>query len=530
MQKRMGFVGAGCVVALLGGLLAGCGGTAKPADPAKAADSDQSANPLVLSWMRYEHPSQALAADSQTVQEILRKKNVKLELQSTPQSNYDDKKKTLIATNSIPDVIMVKQDDLSNFADSGIFLDLTPYLDKMPNFKKIVQEHPEINKNKFDGKLYGFPLVQKWAVQAGQVPMIRVDLLAKLNLKAPATYEELYQVLKKFKEAYPETFPFTSRAANGLTGTENLLNPIAFGFGSGYTNINGTKVYYDPKLKQYKFGPAMPEFKEAVTFLHKLYKEKILDPDYATATSQIWQEKLSSGKSLFFQDNNGFATNFNLALQKKEPAAKFDLLPTMESSKGVKRNALYQLDHLGESYAIKAKTKNPDQVVQFIDWLYSEEGMKLTSWGIENTDYTLVNGAYKISDATMNKFKDKPDPYRAMASALGLGYLGLGLYADDNPSVATQPKEFLEWGDKNLKALKDGHAYRQSFDPPFNKEEREKLKQLRTQLDAFMTQNMDKFIMADGALNDWDNFVKQCKEKGAGDIEKIYNDALARVK
>ncbi|MCU6794162.1 extracellular solute-binding protein [Paenibacillus sp. WQ 127069] len=543
MQKgKKGYVGAGCAVALLGGLLAGCGETAKPAEvakpaetakpaeAAKPADSGQNAKPLVLSWMRYEHPSQALVSDSQAVQEILKKKNVKLELQSTPQSNYDDKKKTLIATNSIPDVIMVKQDDLSNFADSGIFLDLTPYLEKMPNFKKILQEHPEINKNKFDGKLFGFPLVQKWAVQAGQVPMIRVDLLTKLNLKAPTTYEELYTVLKKFKEAYPDTFPFTSRAANGLTGTENLLNPIAFGFGSGYTNINGTKVYYDPKLKQYKFGPAMPEFKDAVTYLHKLYKEKLLDPDYATATSQIWQEKLSSGKSLFFQDNNGFATNFNLALQKKEPEAKFDLLPTMESDKGVKRNAVYQLDHLGESYAISAKIKNPDQVIQFIDWMYSDEGMKLTSWGVENTDYTFANNVYKISDATLNKFKDKPDPYRAMASALGLGYLGMGLYADDNPSIASQPKEFLEWGDKNLKALTDGLAFRQSFDPPFNKDEREKLKQLRTQLDAFMTQNMDKYIMTDGALNDWDNFIKQCKDKGASDIEKIYNDALARVK
>jgi putative aldouronate transport system substrate-binding protein len=274
----------------------------------------------------------------------------------------------------------------------------------------------------------------------------------------------------------------------------------------------------------------MPEFKDAVTYLHKLYKEKLLDPDYATATSQIWQEKLSSGKSLFFQDNNGFATNFNLALQKKEPEAKFDLLPTMESDKGVKRNAVYQLDHLGESYAISAKIKNPDQVIQFIDWMYSDEGMKLTSWGVENTDYTFANNVYKISDSTLNKFKDKPDPYRAMASALGLGYLGMGLYADDNPSIASQPKEFLEWGDKNLKALTDGLAFRQSFDPPFNKDEREKLKQLRTQLDAFMTQNMDKYIMTDGALNDWDNFIKQCKDKGASDIEKIYNDALARVK
>lgn len=85
--------------------------------------------------------------------------------------------------------------------------------------------------------------------------MIRTDVLDKLGLKKPTTYDELYQVMKKMKEANPDSYPFTARAANGLTGTENLINPISFAFGSGYTTFNGTKVYYEPKDKTYKFGP-----------------------------------------------------------------------------------------------------------------------------------------------------------------------------------------------------------------------------------------------------------------------------------
>jgi putative aldouronate transport system substrate-binding protein len=70
-----------------------------------------------------------------------------------------------------------------------------------------------------------------------------------------------------------------------------------------------------------------------------------------------------------------------------------------------------------------------------------------------------------------------------------------------------------------------------AYDPSFTKEEREKLKQLRTQLDAYLTQTMDKFIMTDGAIaKEWDAFIQQCKEKGAEEIEKIYNTALARAK
>ncbi|MDD9269430.1 extracellular solute-binding protein [Paenibacillus sp. GCM10023248] len=540
MKSKKGIMAVTGTMLLLSSVLSGCGSSSTtstdnsstPAAAAGAASPAGSAQqPLSLTWMRYEHPSQAIVANSKAVQEIAKRKNVKLNLQSVPQSNYDDKKKTLIATNTLPDVMLVKQDDIQNFADTGTFLDLTPYLDKMPNLKKVISQQPEINKNKIDGKLYGFPLVANWQGVGGQLSMIRTDVLDKLGLKKPTTYDELYQVMKKMKEANPDSYPFTARAANGLTGTENLINPISFAFGSGYTTFNGTKVYYEPKEKKYKFGPLMPEFKEAITWLNKLYKEKLLDPDYATATSQIWQEKLNSGKSFYFQDNNGFASTFNINLQKKDPNAKFDMLDTMTTPSGTKRNLIYALGHLSESYVINAKVKNPEQVVQFMDWFYSQEGIEVTNFGIKGEDFTGENGDYKLTDAVVNKYKDRqPSAFYALQSEYGTGYLGLALNNDDHAGLPFNTKEWVEWNTKASKGLAAGENVQFVNDPPFTKEEREKLKQIRTQLDAYLAQNMDKFIVTDGALNDWDNFVKQLKAKGAEDIVKIYNDALARVK
>lgn len=515
--KKRKIVTVSCLLAFVGSITASCS-----SPPVVAKER-------TLSWMRYEHSSQAIEINSKVVQEIKKRKHVKIELQSVPQSNYEDKKKTLIATNSIPDVILVNQNDLSDYADSNIFLDLTPYLDKMPNFRKLVQEKPDINKTKVDGKLYGFPLLTKWSVQSGLLPMIRIDLVRKLNLQAPTTYDELYLVLKKLKEAYPDSYPFTSRAANGKTGTENLINPIAFGFGSGFTNITGSKIYFEPATNRYQFGPFAPEFKEAIVYLHKLYKEKLLDPDYSVATAQVWQEKLSSGKSFFFQDNNGFGANFNKVLQAKDPNAEFDLLPVLASDKGVKRNYIYQQDHLGEMYAISSKVENPEEVIKLIDWMYGEEGTHLTSFGVENVDYTMDGGDYRLSEATKERFMNKQDPFRTMQSALGTGYLGLALNSDDHPLVPSSAPELIHWSDKAMKDLAEGINFREVNDPPFNKLEREMLKKIRTQLDAYVTQNMDRFIVSDGALNDWDTFIEQCKDKGAAEVETIYNHAFARV-
>jgi ABC-type glycerol-3-phosphate transport system substrate-binding protein len=525
-RKKTWFTGgaAALSIVLLGGLLAGCSGSGN--SQSKGGDDTS----MSLTWMRYEHPSQAIVDDSKAVQEILKRQNVKLNLQSVPQSNYDDKKKTLIATNTIPDVILVKQDDIQNYSDTGVFLDLTSYLDKMPNFKKVLEDHPEVKNNYIDGKLFGFPLVTKWDLQAGQIPMIRMDLLKAQNLQVPTTYEELYETFKKLKEANPSSYPFASRAANGLTGTENLINPIAFGFGSGYTTSNGTKIYYDPATKRYEFGPYSDSFKEAMAWLHKLYSEKLLDQDYTTATSQTWQEKLNSGKSFYFQDNNGFGNTFNTILQQQNPDAKFDMIPVLASPSGVKRNLVYSLDHLSESYVISSKVKDPDKVIAFIDWMYGEEGTNLTSLGVENEDYKIENGEFKLTEETLNKYKDKPVPYYAMQSALGTGYLGLAIHYDDRPNIPFQSADALAWSDTNLKNVEAGINVRFTNDPPFNKEERERLKQLRTELDSFITSNMDKFIIKDGALeSDWAAFVEQCKAKGADELVKIYNDALARV-
>lgn len=184
MKSKKGIMAVTGSLLLLSSVISGCGSSSTtstnnsstPATTAGAASTPVSAQPLSLTWMRYEHPSQAIVANSKAVQEIAKRKNVKLNLQSVPQSNYDDKKKTLIATNTLPDVMLVKQDDIQNFADTGTFLDLTPYLDKMPNLKKVISQQPEINKNKIDGKLYGFPLVANWQGVGGQLKVNQVLL------------------------------------------------------------------------------------------------------------------------------------------------------------------------------------------------------------------------------------------------------------------------------------------------------------------------------------------------------------------
>lgn len=51
-------------------------------------------------------------------------------------------------------------------------------------------------------------------IQGGRAPMIRTDILRKHNLDIPGTFEELYTVLKKLKEAYSDAY----RGQQGASG------------------------------------------------------------------------------------------------------------------------------------------------------------------------------------------------------------------------------------------------------------------------------------------------------------------------
>jgi len=105
---------------------------------------------------------------------------------------------------------------LKEFAKTGMFLAVSDYMDQIPNFSKYVQENPEIKRLYIDGKLYRFPVGVQNHVQLTQAPVIRTDILQKLNLAVPTTFDELYAVLKKMKEAYPDSYPFSSRGIGNL--------------------------------------------------------------------------------------------------------------------------------------------------------------------------------------------------------------------------------------------------------------------------------------------------------------------------
>ena len=126
-----------------------------------------------------------------------------------------------------------------------------------------------------------------------------------------------------------------------------------------------------------------------LNFFAGLYKEGLLDADYATATPDQWHQKNSAGQGLFSFDNMSFLVRWNLAIRQQTPDATWGMLPLL-SWKNFRRG--YDYSGLYDGWAIGANCKYPDRVIQLLDWMVTPFGIDRTNWGEEGVDFTVVIG------------------------------------------------------------------------------------------------------------------------------------------
>lgn len=488
--------------------------------------------PIEVSIMLSDSPSQPLKNDAPSHQEIFKKTNVKLNIQIVPAGSYTDKKNIVLGTNNFTDIIYIPNtNDIVTYGEAGIFEPLMQYVNEetMPNFYKFWQQYPEMKKYLLNGELYVFPVVARNESANGFGPVIRKDLLEKHNIATPQTFEELLDALTKLKEIYPDSIPWTGRK-----GTNQLLKTSCYMLGSGYGD-NG--IYYDHDLKQYVFGPASENFKAVLDYFSRAYKAGVLDPEFATTTAETMESKLCSGRSFFYLDNSGFGQNYTKTIQKLEgyEDAVFQVLPIPENSFGQRRATAYATELPGRFYALNASAKNKEEIIKFIDWMYSPEGSDISNYGVEGYSFEYdENGEPQFIKDYVMQFKDaQPSDYYAIYADLGITKLDWCLWACNTETwfkIQKLDGNWTEIADEYWDIINSDEAYVQPMImPSFTSEEAERIQDILVDVNTMLEQEYNKYIMGEVAIDNWDNVIAKCEQMGIRELEQIYNDAEARI-
>ncbi len=495
-----------------------------------AAGAARPAEPVTLTLMRGEPAAQPLRVDSPVVKEIEKRLGIILKIEAVADAGYAEKKKTLLATNQIPDIIYVDAADLQQFARSGVFIAVSDYQQQLPDFYKLVAERPDINNIKVDGKLYGFPMINWWRVGFGYLPAMRVDLLEKLKVPVPTTFEALLDALKKIKAAYPDTIGVTAR-----NGTKYILGEWAYSFGSG--GFPGTSsnspTYFEPTKNRFVCGPADPTFARVVSYMNQLYAAGCLDRDYAINKYDQMIQKLTTGKATLIWDNTTFIGRvYNPGVQKTDPTARFALLDPPKNQDGVARGYRSQRDPIRIIYALSSKLdeKKRAAALRLYNWMYSEEGATVTNWGVLGETYDLVDGKPATRKEIIDRFAGRPDQINAIQSFVGTGIQAFAVYVHDGPMAQLSQPDILAVGRRVDEMTAKGLVHYQINDPPFTEAEAASLKKLLPALDLVFSKGVDRFITGERPMSEWESFRQELVKAGALEIEAIYNAALARTR
>ena len=226
----------------------------------------------------------------------IQNKNVFME----SEERYDEALNILVKDRNLPDIFLVSdRETLEELVENDLIEDLTEVYKSCASDK--IQEMYEsygkelLASGTFDGKLFALP---ETAIDDGsQLLWLRRDWMEQLGVKEPKTLDEALSVIRAFQEnrmgAEEGDDPVGLVCDPGLVGTVSTSYSVdsVFEMFGAYPqqwikNADGEIVY----------GSLTEETKEALGYLRELYKQGILDPDFALRAQNNIRDLVVNGK------------------------------------------------------------------------------------------------------------------------------------------------------------------------------------------------------------------------------------------
>lgn len=491
---------------------------------------DASANeePLKISIYYADNPTLPFKEDWLLIQEMEKQYNVDFKFEVIPLTEYATKISLALNTGTnTPDVILYQttKGENASLALNGAIIPISDYSDWTPNFNARVEAfglQEAIDKLRLkDGKRYYMPaLFDKPFYDGGLI--MRQDLLEKYGLEAPKTFDDLYNVMKKFKQENPDSYPLTILA--GARVLYRMTMP-SFGVSVGKNGASGTNTLsWDYEKKEFFPGAISDQYKQYMTYMAKLYKEGLIDPEMAEPINgDLWAQKLATGKSFVtyaYYDQIG-----GIEASATEAGLDLQMYPPLEGPYGAHHQPK---DSTGSGLMFPAKTAKRDdfeRIVRTMDKIFfSEEGATLGALGLEGVSYTKDGDKIIYPEDIVNS----PEGiYKSMQLKYGVG-------ADPLQLVWINAREMTKYDENYLQinanvAAMDNAIQGIPPSPLFDDLTAEEAGSLQTPLADTFEIWADAFLTGKKDINaDWDQYVKEMKNLQIEKFTKLYNDNMRK--
>ncbi|MCL2214256.1 MAG: extracellular solute-binding protein [Treponema sp.] len=308
-------------------------------------------------------------------------------------ANYNESINTRLASRNLPGLIAVTGNTMPivQAAQWGAFWDITEIYDLYPNLAKA--DKGVMSNISIEGRNYGIYRQRDWP-RSGMI--YREDWLQRLGLQAPKTLDELYNVLYAF--TYNDPDGNGRQDTFGMNWTGAYLGPF----------YNLAVMHGAPNNFGVRNGRLTPwfeydEFFEAMVYSKRLYDDGLINKDFAATSTGDWALAFGRGQAGFHIDVADEASRSAVRLRDNGimTQAQFDqgalvgVLGLLANKAGQYRVWPQNDGHQGYMAVSTTTARNLTELhyyLDFMDKINSPNGITLLNWGVQDTDYRLVNG------------------------------------------------------------------------------------------------------------------------------------------
>lgn len=298
----------------------------------------------------------------------------------------------LISNGDTPDIIigagMYYPGGIPAGVEDGVYLDLTDYMDKMPNYSYIFEHSDSFRRavTTDDGRiqeLWGFGTYAEGGSEYAAPYIclnVKQEALDKTNMAVPETIDEMHDFLVACKEAGYE-YPLSFRG----TGRGNPINNFGYMF-DAWGMEPGIYVTDEGKVA---YGNTDDRAIEYIKTFNQWYQEGLIQPDWATldfsqlmayCCSEVSACTMESPDTMdaYWRSDNGIAFTYgnNLVLNKGDtPSYNWMLLSRLDGTDAV----------------VSADCEHLDAALAFLDFGMTKKGWEVYNWGAYGEEYHLID-------------------------------------------------------------------------------------------------------------------------------------------
>ena len=274
--------------------------------------------------------------------------------------------------------------------EDDVILDLLPLINEYSvNYYNIINSDPNIYKNVVNDEGQVPSLIGMYTdyYYTDQGFWIRQDILDKTGLSIPKTVPELDAVLDAFKNL-------------GLTDSlvvlsEGKCDLLEVAYGASDRLVDG-------KIQP---GALTDNYRDYLKKLHEYYQKGYISVDFVTYN----ESDTKPPQDVVFNDMAGIFKEDVAAIAgylNSTNTPGFDLQPMgqIRLNEGDRLDTGFIGVKAADKYSLSISTQcsDPKLAIQYMDYLFSEEGHMLANYGIEGETYTMENGQPQFTDLILN--------------------------------------------------------------------------------------------------------------------------------